>query len=149
MNLRKILNVLFGFVAVAVLVGMPVTGLVFADQFRVINGSTGKLVLTTQPQVGLATVLLAAGTVTANCITANVLITNINAAATTLNALSNVTAGQIITIVGNTSTTVNPTVVVDSGNFKLAGDFTASADDTLTLYAVSSSLFVELTRANN
>ena len=92
-------------------------------------------------------ITLAAGATAIDAATGDVFVTQANSGSTAIVSISNPTAGQIITLVGGSST--NASTVADSGNFKLTGAFTANANDTLTLLIVDATTFVEIGRADN
>lgn len=119
---------------------------VFADEFRTITPS-GVLVKTKQPAQAVQT--LTAGATSVDLSKGLVVITGINTGATAITEFKNALAGNIVYIKGNSSTTSNATTIADSGSFYLAGAFTASARDTLTLLVVSSGNYVELDRSDN
>lgn len=123
-----------------------ISGVVFADQFRTIR-SNGKLELSHKP--AYTVVSLAANTVTPNVLLGTVFITGINSGSTAITGFSNVEIGNIITVVGNASTTVNATTIADSGAFKLNGAFTASANHSIRVFVRGSGDYVELCRSAN
>lgn len=118
----------------------------YADQFRTVR-TNGKLELSKQPAFAVQT--LTAGQTTPNIASGTVIVTGINTGATAIAGFSNPIAGNILYIVGNASTTSNATTIADSGAFKLAGAFTAAANDTLTLLVRGDGDYVELDRSDN
>jgi hypothetical protein len=118
----------------------------FADQFRTVR-TNGKLELSKQPAFAVQT--LTAGQTTPNVASGTIIITGINTGATAITGFSNVIAGNIIRIVGNSSTTSNATTIADSGAFKLNGAYTATANHTLTLFVRGTGDYVELGRSSN
>ena len=70
-----------------------------------------------------------------------------NTGATAITQLDDAVAGQQVTLVWTSAT--NPSTIADSGNFNLAGAFTASVDDTLTLFTVDGTNWREVARAQN
>jgi hypothetical protein len=134
-------NMLFSLALVLILVVS-----VSADQFRTVR-TNGKLVLSKSPAFAVQTI--SAGATSVNLSSGTVVVTGINTGSTAITAFSNAVAGQIIYIVGNASTTSNATTIADSGAFKLSASFTASADDSLTLFVRGSGDYVELSRSNN
>lgn len=129
-----------------ILSALLVSGDVSADEFRTVR-TNGKLYLSKQPAFAVQT--LTAGQTTPNIASGTVIITGINTGATAIAGFSNPIAGNILHIVGNASTTSNATTIADSGAFKLAGAFTASANDTLTLFVRGDGDYVELDRSDN
>ena len=70
-----------------------------------------------------------------------------NTGATAITQLDDAYPGQQVTLVWTSAT--NPSTIADSGNFNLAGAFTASVDDTLTLFTVDGTNWREVARAQN
>jgi hypothetical protein len=117
-----------------------------ADEFRTVRVN-GKQVISKQPAFAVQT--LTAGQTVPNLANGTVIITGINTSATAITGFTGAIAGNIIQIVGNAATTSNATTIADSGAFKLAGAFTATANHTLTLFVRGNGDYVELGRASN
>lgn len=129
------------------LVGILVPSfLIKADQFRTIR-TTGKLALSKNPAYALQT--LSAGATNVDVSKGLVVVTGLNTSATALSTFTNMLPGNIVTIVGNPSTTSNATTIADSGSFKLSAAFTASANKALRLLVVASGNYVEVGRGDN
>jgi hypothetical protein len=120
---------------------------VFADQFRTISDVTGKLTLSRQPAETV--VSMTAGQTIPNVALGTVFVTGINTGATAIAGLSNAITGNVITIVGKSTTTSNATTIADSAPFYLNGAFTASANSVLRLLIRGASDYVELGRSAN
>ena len=73
--------------------------------------------------------------------------TNLTTDATAITDLDNPVVGSFVTIIGGSAT--NSSTIADSGNFSLAGAFTAGLNDTLTLYVVADNNYAEVSRADN
>jgi hypothetical protein len=77
----------------------------------------------------------------------NVFTTSANTGATAITDLDDVTAGQVIYLVGGSNT--NSSTIADSGNFNLSAAWTASLDATLTLLVQADNDYLELARSSN
>jgi len=77
----------------------------------------------------------------------NVFITSANTVATAITDLDNPTPHQIITLIGGSN--ADSSTIDDAGNFNLSAAWTASLDDTLTLYVQADNDYIELSRTNN
>lgn len=119
----------------------------FADQFRTISNVTGKLTLTRQPAETV--VNLSAGATTPNVALGTVFVTGINTGATAITGFSNAITGNVITIVGKSTTTSNATTIADSAPFRLSAAFTASANNVIRILVRGASDYVEIGRSSN
>ena len=70
-----------------------------------------------------------------------------NTGATALTQLDDAVAYQTVSIVWTSAT--NPSSIADSGNFNLAGAFSPSVDDILTLFTVDGTNWREISRSAN
>lgn len=118
-----------------------------ADQFRTISDVTGKLTLSRQPAETI--VSLTAGQTTPNVALGTIFVTGINIGATAISGFSNAIPGNIITIIGKSTTTSNATTIADSAPFYLAGAFTASANHSIQLLVRGATDYVEIGRSSN
>lgn len=116
-----------------------------ADEFRTIRSTNGKLVKSENP--AFTVVSLSANDATPNITEGLIFVTGINTSATAILDFENPVVGNIITIVGNASTTTNATTIADSGNFDLASAFVASANNVLTVYVNADNDYVEISRS--
>lgn len=92
-------------------------------------------------------VTIADGDVTPSVSGGSIFVTSSNTGATAITTFRNAKKGQIITIIGGSNT--NSSTVADGGaTFFLTANWTASLNDSLTLY-YNGSIFIELSRANN
>lgn len=103
--------------------------------------------MTAQKKLVQKSTTLADGATAIDASLGNVFVTQANTGATVLASISNPTAGQIIHIVGGSST--NATTLADAGNFKLSDAMTFNENDSLTLLIVDLTTFVEIARADN
>lgn len=92
-------------------------------------------------------VTLAADATSIDASAGNMFKTQANSGATAINSISNGVTGQVITILGGSST--NASTLADSGIFSLTGAFTANANDTITLICTDGSNWAEMARADN
>lgn len=76
-----------------------------------------------------------------------VFITQANTGATAITDLDNPTTGQLVILIGGSST--NASTIADSGNFHLTGSMTLNEDDTIILYVKADNDYLELARSNN
>ena len=134
----------FFYVAIC-LIGLSCS--VFADQFRTISDVSGKLTLSRQPAETI--VSLTAGETTPNVALGTIFVTGINIGATAISGFSNAIPGNIITIIGKSTTTSNATTIADSAPFYLAGTFTASANHSIQLLVRGATDYVEIGRSSN
>jgi len=77
----------------------------------------------------------------------NVFITSANSQYIAIPDLLNAEAGQIVILIGGSST--NPTFVADSGNFNLSAEMSLNTDDVLILLVRADNDYVEIGRVNN
>lgn len=120
---------------------------VSADQFRTIRDTSGKLEVSRNPAYTVQS--LAAGTTIPNLSNGTILVTGINTGATAISGFSNAVTGNIVRIIGKSTTTSNATTIADSAPFYLAGAFTASANNSITILIRGASDYVELSRSAN
>lgn len=106
---------------------------------------TGNLLV--QKSVRHNIVTLGDGVTEINAALGDIFVTQANTGATEITSITNASPGQVITLIGGSST--NATTISDSGDFKLSGGFTAETSDSLTLTIVDASTFVECARADN
>ncbi len=115
-----------------------------AGVVQITNGSTG----TGKLLFADATVTIAADDTTPDVSLGNYFVTSANTGATAITDLDNPTPGQRIVICGGSAT--NSSTIADSGNFNIAGAFTASLDDCITLCVQADNDYVECAaRTNN
>ncbi|HAG50666.1 MAG TPA: hypothetical protein DCL42_04940 [Deltaproteobacteria bacterium] len=76
-----------------------------------------------------------------------VFITSVNTQATTISDLTNPVAGQIVYLIGGSSTV--PSYVEDSGNFNLSAQISLNLDDVLILFVQADNDYIEIGRINN
>jgi len=77
----------------------------------------------------------------------HILTTSANTGATAITDLDNPIVGSIVILVGGSAT--NSSTIADAGNFALSAAWTASVDETLTLYVQADNDYIELTRSTN
>jgi len=92
-------------------------------------------------------VTIAADDTTPDVSGGSIFTTSANTVSTEITDLDNPQAGQIIYIIGGSDT--NSTTINDSGNFNLSTTFTASQDDTLTLFVQADNDYIEIGRSDN
>jgi len=79
--------------------------------------------------------------------TGNVYITSANTGATEITDLDNPAVGAIIIIIGGSDT--NSSTITDGGNFNLQSTWTASLDESITLYVQADNDYIELSRSTS
>tara|TARA_R110000796_G_scaffold132491_3_gene247951 strand:+ start:4864 stop:5286 length:423 start_codon:yes stop_codon:yes gene_type:complete len=139
----KNLKVLLSVFAICFLVNTQV----HAEKFRTISDTTGKLRKSHQP--AFTVVSLAADATTLAIADGLIFETAINTGATAITDFTGPIAGNMVTIVGISTTTTNATTIADSGNFSLSAAWTASANNTITLLVRADNDYVEVSRAAN
>lgn len=114
-------------------------------------GVTGVTTLTGNLQangtIRYKTCTIAADDVTPDVAGCQILTTSANTGATAITDLDNPVVGSIVVLVGGSAT--NSSTIADSGNFALSAAWTASVDETLTLYIQADNDYVELARSTN
>lgn len=115
-----------------------------AGVVQITNGSTG----TGKLLYAAATATIAADDTTPSVASGLTFVTSANTGATAITDLDDPTVGQVVRICGGSDT--NSSTIADSGNFNIAGAFTASLDDCITLCVQADNDYVECAaRTNN
>ena len=76
-----------------------------------------------------------------------VLTTSANTGATEITDLDNPVVGGIYLLIGGSAT--NSSTITDGGNFALSANWTASVDETLTLFVQADNDYIEVSRSTN
>lgn len=93
------------------------------------------------------TCVIADGDATPDVTGCTVLTTSANTGATEITDLDNPVVGAIYILIGGSAT--NSSTISDAGNFALSAGFTATVDETLTLFVQADNDYIELTRSTN
>lgn len=93
------------------------------------------------------TCTIADGDATPDVAGCQILTTSSNTGATAITDLDNPLPGSIVVLVGGSAT--NSSTIADSGNFALSAAWTATVDETLTLFIQADNDYVELGRSTN
>ncbi len=129
------------------------TGVLELVNAATIDNSTDGTVIITEPTISLQgaldfkTCTIADGDATPDVSGCHVLTTSANTGATEITDLDNPVVGGIYIIIGGSAT--NSSTITDGGNFALSAGFTASVDETLTLFVQADNDYIELTRSTN
>jgi hypothetical protein len=78
---------------------------------------------------------------------ATTLVAGANGSPTAITQLDNGVAGQVVTIMANSS--LNPPTIADSGNFMLSAAWNPGLTDTITLMTPDGSTWYEIARSDN
>lgn len=128
-------------------------GLVTLRNAATIDNTTNGTLALAEPAIYLngaiktKTCTIADGDATPDVSGCTVLTTSANTGATEITDLDNPVVGAIYIIIGGSAT--NSSTITDGGNFALSAGFTASVDETLTLFVQADNDYIELTRSTN